>query len=71
MKKCIKLYLSDETETDIQKIKNRQCKITFIDKIGDNETFISYSFNKENIIFTKPIYIGFCFRISKKILYQW
>ena len=56
---------------DIHKILNRQSKLSFDDKIAEYEKFNLYTFNKETIKFTKPIYIGFCvLELSKLLMYE-
>ena len=59
-------------KSDIHRILNRQSKLSFDDKIAEYEKFNLYSFNKETIKFTKPIYIGFCvLELSKLLMYEW
>ena len=56
----------------IHKILYRQKKLSFDDKIAEYEKFNLYSFNKETINFTKPIYVGFCvWELSKLLMYEW
>ena len=41
-------------------------------KIAEYEKFNLYSFNKETIKFTKPIYFGFSvLELSKLLMYEW
>ena len=41
-------------------------------KFAEYEKFGLYSFNKETIKFTKPIYVGFCvLELSKLLMYEW
>ena len=69
IRKRLDLDLIDKS--DIHRILNRQSKLFFDDKIAD-EKFNLYSFNKETIKFTKPIYVGFCvLEKSKLLLYEW
>ena len=59
-------------KSDIHKILNRQSKLSFYDKIAENDKFNLYSFNKETIKFTKPVYVGFCvLELSKLLRYEW
>ena len=51
IRKRLNLALIDKSET--HKIKNRQPKLVFDDKIAEYEKFNLYSFNKETIKFTK------------------
>ena len=53
-------------------IINRQSKLSFDEKIQDYQKFNLFSFNKETIKFTKPIYVGFCvIKLSKLLVYEW
>ena len=46
--------------------------MSFDDKIAEYEKFSLYSFNKEIIKITKPIYVGFCvLELSKFLMYEW
>ena len=59
-------------KSDTHRILNRQLKISFDDKIAEDGKFSLYSFNKESIKFTKPIYVGFSvLDLSKLLMYQW
>ena len=59
-------------KSDIHRILNRQSKLSFDDKIAEYGKFNLYSFNKETIKFTKPIYVGFCvLELSKLLMYEW
>ena len=70
IRKRLNLDLIDKS--DIHRILNRQSKLSFDDKIAEYEKFNLYSFNKETIKFTKPIYIGFCvLELSKFLMYEW
>ena len=70
IRKCLNLDLIDKS--DIHKILNRQSKLPFDDKIAEYENFNLFSFNKENIKFTKPVYVGFCvLELSKLLMYEW
>ena len=70
IRKRLNLDLIDKS--DIHKILNRQSKLSFDDKIAEYEEFNLYSFNKETIKFTKPIYVGFCvLELSKFLMYEW
>ena len=68
--KRLNLDLIDKSDTN--RILNRQSKLSFDDKIAEYEKFNLYSFNKETIKFTKPIYVGFCvLELSKFLMYEW
>ena len=54
IRKRLNLDLMDKS--DIHRILNRQSKLSFVDKISEFEKFKLYSFNKETIKFTKPVY---------------
>ena len=70
IRKRLNLDLIDKS--DIHRILNRQSKLSFDNKIAEYEKFNLYSFNKETIKFTKPIYIGFCvLELSKLLMYEW
>ena len=67
-----RLNLDFIEKSDIHKILNRQSKLSFDDKIAEYEKFNLYSFNKETIKFTKPVYVGFCvLELSKLLMYEW
>ena len=70
IRKRLNLDLIDKS--DIHKIINRQSKLSFDDKIAEYDKFNLYSFKKQTIKFTKPIYIGFCvLELSKLLMYEW
>ena len=70
IRKRLNLDLIDKT--DIHRILNRHSKLSFDDKIAEYEKFNLYSFNKETIKFTKPIYVGFCvLELSKLLIDEW
>ena len=70
IRKRLNLDLIDKS--DIHRILNRQSKLSFDDKIAEYEKFNLYSFHKETIKFTKPIYVGFCvLELSKLLMYEW
>ena len=70
IRKRLNLDLIDKSDTHI--ILNRQSKLSFDDKIAEYEKFNLYTFNKETIKFTKPIYVGFCvLELSKLLMYEW
>ena len=67
-----RLYLDLIDKSDTHRILNRQSKLSFDDKVAEYEKFKLYSFNKETIKFTKPIYVGFCvLELSKLLMYEW
>ena len=70
IRKRLNLDLIEKSDT--HRILNRQSKLSFDDKIAEYEKFILYSFNKEGIKFTKPIYVGFSvLELSKFLMYEW
>ena len=70
IRKRLNLDLIDKS--DIHRILNPQSKLSFDDKIAEYEKFNLYSFIKETIKFTKPIYFGFCvLELSKLLMYEW
>ena len=70
IRKRLNLDLIDKS--DIHRILNRHSKLSFDDKIAEYEKFNLYSFNKETIKFTKPIYVGFCvLELSKLLIDEW
>ena len=69
IRKRLNLDLIDKSDT--RRILNRQSN-SFDDKIAEYEKFNLYSFNKESIKFTKPIYFGFSvLELSKLLMYEW
>ena len=59
-------------KSDTHRILNRQSKLSFDDKIAEDEKFSLYSFKTESIKFTKPIYFGFSvLELSKRLMYEW
>ena len=59
-------------KSDTHRILNPQSKLSSDDKITEYEKFSLYSFIKESIKFTKPIYVGFSvFKLSKLLMYEW
>ena len=70
IRKHLNFVLIDKSDTHV--IINRKSKLSFDDKIAEYEKFNLYSFNKEIIKFTKPIYVGFCvLELSKFLMYEW
>ena len=70
IRKRLNLDLIEKSDT--HRILNRQSKLSFDDKLAEYEKFNLYSFNKETIKLTKPIYIGFCvLELSKLLMYEW
>ena len=57
IRKLLNLDLIDKSDT--HRILNRQSKLSFDNKIAEDENFNLYSFKKERINFKKPIYVGF------------
>ena len=56
---------------DTMKIIKRQSNFTFNGKVADYESFKLSSFNKESIVYTKPIYDGFTkLSLSKPFMYE-
>ena len=59
-------------KSDTRRILNRQSQLSFDEKIAECEKFSLYSFNRESIKFTKPIYVGFSvLKLSKLLMYEW
>ena len=70
IRKRLNLELIDRSET--HRILNRQSNLFFDDKLAEYEKISLYSFKKESIKFTKPIYVGFSvLELSKLLLYEW
>ena len=67
-----RLNLDLIAKSGTHRILNRQSKLSFDDKVAEYEKFYLYSFNKETIKFTKPIYVGFCvLELSKHLMHEW
>ena len=59
-------------KSDTHRKLNQQSKLSFDEKIAEYEKFSFYSFNKESIKFTRPIYVGFSvLELSKLLMYEW
>ena len=73
IEKIIKpLNLDSIDKSDTHRKLNWQSKLSFDDKIVKYEKFNLYSFNKQSIKFTKPIYVGFSvLELSKLLMYEW
>ena len=70
VRKRLNLDLKDKSDT--HRILNRQSKISFDDEVAEYEKLSLYSFSKESIKFTKPIYVGFSvLELSKLLMYEW
>ena len=70
IRKRLNLDLIDKSDT--HRLLNWQSKLSFDEKIEKYEKFSLYSFNKESIKFTKPIYVGFCvLQSSDLLMYDW
>ena len=70
IRKRINVDLIDKS--DIHRKLNRQSKLSFDDKIAEYEKFNLYSFDKETIKYTKPIYVGVCvLELSELLMYEW
>ena len=70
IRKRLNLDLIDKSDT--HRSLNRQAKLSFDDKNAEYEKFNLYSFNKETIKVTEPIYNGFCvLELSKLLMYEW
>ena len=69
-KKRSNLDLIDKSHTHI--ILNWLSNLSSDDKFAKNEKFSLYSFNRESIKFTKPIYVGLSvLELSKLLKYEW
>ena len=70
IRKRLNLDLIEKSDT--HRILNRPSKLSFDDKIAEYEKFNLYSFNKESIKITKPVYVGFSvLELSKFLVYEW
>ena len=67
-----RLNLDPTDKSDTQRILNRQCNLSFDDKIAEYEKFSLYSLKREGNELVKPIYVGFLIlKISKLKLFEW
>ena len=70
IRKRLNLDLIDKSDT--HRTLNWQSKLSFDNKIAENEKLSLYSFNKASIKFTKTINVGFSvLELSKLLMFEW
>ena len=70
VRKRLNFDLIDKSDT--HRKLNRQSKLSCDDKIAEYEKFSFYSFNKESVKFTKPIFVEISvLELSKLLMCEW